>query len=99
MAGFSIPAAEHSTITSWGKENEALAYMNMMDQFSESPLVAVVSDSYDIYNACENIWGGTLKDKVMGKNGTIVVRPDSGDPPEVVVNVLNILGYGFYRFY
>jgi nicotinamide phosphoribosyltransferase len=30
MAGFSIPAAEHSTITSWGKENEVEAYRNMV---------------------------------------------------------------------
>src|SRR5215472_11304053 len=35
MEGFSIPAAEHSTITSWGRENEARAYENMLAQFPE----------------------------------------------------------------
>ena len=35
MAGFSIPAAEHSTITSWGRQNEALAYRNMLQQFAK----------------------------------------------------------------
>lgn len=44
MAGFSIPAAEHSTITSWGKDGEAAAFDNMLTQYSEG-LVAVVSDS------------------------------------------------------
>lgn len=91
MAGFSIPAAEHSTITSWGKDNEALAYENMLTQF-DTGLVAVVSDSYDIYSACESIWGGTLKDKVMERDGLLVVRPDSGFPPTVVCRVLDILG-------
>ena len=49
MAGFSIPAAEHSTITSWGRENEAEAYRNMLRQFAKpGALVAVVSDSWNI---------------------------------------------------
>ncbi len=94
MAGFSIPAAEHSTITSWGKAREADAYANMLSAFPTG-LVAVVSDSYDIYNACEEIWGKQLWEKVMERDGTLVVRPDSGHPPTVVVKVLNLLGEAF----
>lgn len=93
-AGFSIPAAEHSTITSWGKENEAQAYENMLDSFPTG-LVAVVSDSYDVYNACRELWGGQLREKVLSRDGILVVRPDSGYPPEVVVKVLEILGDKF----
>jgi len=40
--------------------------------------VSCVSDSYDIFNACENIWGGALHDKVMARDGTLVIRADSG---------------------
>lgn len=94
MAGFSIPAAEHSTITAWGKEYESYACENMLNQYPEG-LVAVVSDSYDVFNACLNIWGRKLHNKVMGRNGTLVIRPDSGHPPEIVVQVLNILGECF----
>ena len=94
MAGFSIPAAEHSTITSWGRENEAKAMENMLDQFP-SGLVAVVSDSFDIYAACSEIWGGQLKEKILNRDGTLVIRPDSGDPPTVVLEVLNLLGEAF----
>lgn len=96
--GFSIPAAEHSTITSWGKENEAKAYENMIDQFSKpGSIYAVVSDSYDIYNAVENIWGSQLKEKVIASGGRLVVRPDSGVPHEVVLDVVMLLGetYGY----
>jgi len=94
MAGFSIPAAEHSTITSWGKENEAAAYENILRQFPDG-LVAVVSDSYDIYRAVTELWGKELRKQVLERNGTLVVRPDSGKPQEVVVKVLEALGRAF----
>lgn len=81
MPGFSIPAAEHSTMTSWGRDREEAAHENMLDEFEgEGTLVAVVSDSYDLDAAIENIWGGSLRDKVLSRKGTLVVRPDSGDP-------------------
>ena len=96
MSGFSIPAAEHSTMTSWGRENEEKAYENMLVQYAKpGAVIAVVSDSYDIYNACKNIWGGSLKQKVIDSGATIVVRPDSGDPATVVINVLTILEHQF----
>ncbi|HCK91995.1 MAG TPA: nicotinate phosphoribosyltransferase [Gammaproteobacteria bacterium] len=92
MAGFSIPAAEHSTITSWGRDNESKAYGNMLEQFGgKDKLVAVVSDSYDIWNAIDNIWGDELKLEVQSMGGTLVVRPDSGEPVEIVPQVIERL--------
>ena len=96
MAGFSIPAAEHSTITSWGRENEAEAYRNMLRQFAKpGALVAVVSDSWNIYESVEKIWGEQLKQEVIDSGATIVIRPDSGEPIEVVSRVAHILGEKF----
>lgn len=96
MAGFSIPAAEHSSITSWGKENEVDAYRNMLTQFAKpGSLVAVVSDSYDIYNAITNLWGGKLKEEVIASGATVVIRPDSGNPPDVVLKCLELLDEKF----
>lgn len=92
MSGYSIPAAEHSTITSWGKDNEVLAYWNMLSKFGgKGKVFACVSDSYDIYNACEHLWGRQLKQSVMDSGATVVIRPDSGYPPETVVKCLTIL--------
>jgi nicotinamide phosphoribosyltransferase len=96
VAGFSIPAAEHSTITSWGRENEVEAYRNMLKQFGRpGSLLAVVSDSYDIYNAVDNLWGKELRQEVINSGATVVVRPDSGDPVEVVTAVVKILANRF----
>jgi nicotinamide phosphoribosyltransferase len=57
--------------------------------------VAVVSDSYNVYEACEKLWGEVLRDKVLKREGTLVVRPDSGYPRDVVIKVLEILGDKF----
>lgn len=91
MAGFSIPAAEHSTITVWGgPESEINAFENMIKQFAgEGKLYATVSDSYDIMAACEK-WS-SLKEEIIQAGGTLVVRPDSGDPTRMVVAVIKKL--------
>lgn len=94
MAGFSIPAAEHSTITSWGRKREVDAYRNVLEQFPKG-LVAVVSDSYDVMHACSQFWGKELRELVMQRDGVLVVRPDSGHPPTIVVEVLETLGRSF----
>jgi nicotinamide phosphoribosyltransferase len=96
MAAFSIPAAEHSTITSWGRDNEVDAYRNMLRQFAKpGALVAVVSDSYDIFNAIREHWGKTLKEEVIRSGATVVIRPDSGDPVAVVHQCLELLDEAF----
>ena len=96
IAGFSIPAAEHSTITSWGRDGEVNAYRNMVNQFAKpGAILAVVSDSYDIYNAAEKLWGEALRQQVIDSGATVVIRPDSGDPVEVNCNLIQILDRKF----
>ena len=95
VAGFSIPAAEHSTITSWGRDNEVDAYRNMLNQFAKpNSLVAVVSDSYDILAACDK-WGTELKQQVIDSGATVIIRPDSGHPETVVLQVVQRLDKWF----
>lgn len=92
MAAFSIPASEHSTITAWGRDGEEAAYRNMVTKFGQpGKLVACVSDSYDIWNAVENFWCGSLRKEVEASGATLVIRPDSGVPQEVVLKTLQIL--------
>lgn len=96
MPGFSIPAAEHSTITAWGRDREEAAYANMLDRFDgDGAIVAVVSDSYDLDNAIEHIWGERLRGRVLARKGTLVVRPDSGDPVETPARTLARLWEAF----
>lgn len=96
MAGYSIPAAEHSTITSWGRAGELDAYRNMLRSYAKpGALFAVVSDSYDLANAVENLWGKALRQQVIDSGAVLVVRPDSGDPAAVVLRTVLSLERSF----
>lgn len=90
ILAFSIPASEHSTITSWGKDNEVKAFENMLDSYPTGT-IACVSDSFDIIKACGMYWGGILRSKILQRDGRLVVRPDSGDPVETLKQVFAIL--------
>ncbi|KAK6034063.1 nicotinate phosphoribosyltransferase, (NAPRTase) family [Cooperia oncophora] len=92
MAGFSIPATEHSTITTWTREGEVAAFRNMLRQYPKGS-ISVVSDSYDVFHAVSSIWGEQLREEVIerGKRGCLVIRPDSGDPVTVLLKVLGLL--------
>lgn len=95
MAAYSVPAAEHSTITSWGREREADAYRNMLAQFGKpGAIVSVVSDSYDLFAALD-MWGGELKQAVLESGATLVIRPDSGEPVEIVMKTVRALDAAF----
>lgn len=70
----------------------------MVDTFGgDGKMVAVVSDSYDLYRAVSEIWGKELRSKVENMGGTLVVRPDSGDPTVVPLDTIDMLGeiFGF----
>lgn len=88
MPGFSIAAMEHSTVTSWGVDSEKDAYQNMLRK-SPTESTACVIDSYDTHNAVENIFGGELRDEILRHSGTVVLRPDSGNPVNVLLDVFN----------
>jgi len=91
-----VPAAEHSSITSWRRNRETDAYRNMLRKFGgKYPFIAVVSDSYDVFHAVRDIWGEELKDEVIQCGSMLVVRPDSGNPVEVVLKILLILDSKF----
>ncbi len=90
MLAFSIPASEHSTITSWTEPLEVKAFENMLDQYPTG-LVACVSDSFDIIRACKDYWGTALRDKILSRDGRLVIRPDSGDPRQTLKQIFHIL--------
>ena len=97
IGGISIPAAEHSTITSWGKnaegnyDNELAAYQNMLTQYPMG-LVAVVTDSYNMYRTCAELWP-KLKEDIANRSGKLVIRPDSGEAKDVLPTLMGLIAY------
>ncbi|MCK5020135.1 MAG: nicotinate phosphoribosyltransferase [Candidatus Peribacteraceae bacterium] len=91
MVSFSIPAAEHSTQTILMREGEPIQQKRMLEQFGgKYPLIAIVSDSYDIYESTKR-WATSFRQDVIDSKSTIIIRPDSGKPSEVVLRVLETL--------
>lgn len=88
--GKSIPATEHSTCTLLGKEGELEVFKHVLQTFPTG-VVACVSDSYDIFKACSEHWGETLKHEVLKRKGVLVIRLDSGDPVKTILAVFEIL--------
>lgn len=96
VVGVSVPAAEHSTVTSWGQGNEQMAYFNIMKAYPDNAMVSIVCDSYDTINAVEHIFGDILYETVTHRDGgVIILRPDSGNPPVMLAHVLAILARKF----
>lgn len=95
MSGFSIPASEHSTMTILGREGEYKQFWRMFTKFAKpNALFACVSDSYNIMNAVKFI-GTELKEQLLLSGATMVVRPDSGVPHEVALDVIRELDKHF----
>lgn len=82
----SLPATEHSVMTSWPTEEAAIR--NMIDHFGgEGCVFSVVMDSYDYDAALIEVLPRVAPFLKM-KGGTMMLRPDSGDPIEVVLSGL-----------
>lgn len=82
MAGYSINATEHSIMSSSNFEEgdlragEARMMSRLLDLNPTGP-VACVSDTYDIYYACKHLWGEKFKQRILERDGVLVIRPDS----------------------
>lgn len=88
--GNSVPATEHSNMTLLGEEGELEVFKHILKTFPTG-IVACVSDSYNIFRACAEYWGEELKELVLSREGTLVIRPDSGDPVMTLKKVFEIL--------
>jgi len=82
--GTSIPATEHSVMTSWRTEREAI--LNTIDHFGAG-VYATVMDSYDYQRALDKIVP-SVKEEKNKKGGFWVFRPDSGDPVDAILLAL-----------
>lgn len=92
----SIPAAEHSAILVWGKDKEDAALDHIVRQFiDKGGAVSIVSDTTDYERTVEKVWCGTMRDHIKNGRGLLVVRPDSGEPNEVVPWTLRTLANSY----
>ena len=86
-----VPSSEHSVAESYGPENELEYFEHIIETIPNGPL-SIVSDTWDIWNVLTN-YMPKLKDKIMARNGRVVIRPDSGDPADIICGTLDKMNY------
>ena len=79
---FSVPASEHAVMTAYGKEEEISGFKRLMEQYPTG-ILSVVSDSFDLWKVCTEFLT-TLKEQILAREGKLVIRPDSGDPVDII---------------
>lgn len=90
----SINASEHSSVTAWTRINEMDMILNHIEENKGKAIIACVMDSYDYFNAVRQVCreGGVFQEKINSPEYPVfVMRPDSGDPKEILNGTLDIM--------
>jgi len=91
MAGYSIPASEHSTTTSHGEANEIDLITQMFDAYAyKGAMFATVIDSYDALRFVRK-YGPLFKERLIESGAKWIFRPDSGDSVKMPIKIIQEL--------
>jgi nicotinamide phosphoribosyltransferase len=82
LLGCSVPATEHSVMCAGGELGELETFERLL-RIYPSGIVSVVSDTWDLWSVCTKILPA-LKDRILARDGKLVIRPDSGNPADIV---------------
>jgi nicotinamide phosphoribosyltransferase len=65
-----------------GKEDEVETFRRLLETYPTG-ILSVVSDTWDLWKVCtEHVV--TLKEEILARDGKLVIRPDSGDPVDIL---------------
>ena len=82
LIGASVPATEHSVMCMGTKEAEVDTFRRLMKLYPTG-ILSVVSDTWNLWDVCTKFLP-TLKDEILARDGKLVIRPDSGDPVDII---------------
>ncbi len=84
LIGGSIPATEHSVMSMGLEANERDTFVRLITEVYPKGPVSIVSDTWDFWHVLCVILP-SIKDIILARDGKVVIRPDSGDPVDIVV--------------
>jgi nicotinamide phosphoribosyltransferase len=82
LIGASVPATEHSVMCMGTKESEIDTFKRLLTLYPTG-ILSVVSDTWDLWKVCTE-YLPTLKEQILSREGKLVIRPDSGDPVDII---------------
>src|SRR5690606_3285764 len=83
LIGGSVAATEHSVMSMGQNNAEQDTFERLITEVYPSGIVSIVSDTWDLWKVLTE-YLPNLKDKVMARDGKVVIRPDSGDPVDII---------------
>ena len=83
LVAATVPATEHSVMCAGGKEDELETFRRLICEVYPNGIVSIVSDTWDFWQVVEDFLP-KLKKEIMARNGRVVIRPDSGDPVDII---------------
>lgn len=83
LIGGSVPATEHSVMCLGGSESEKETYHRLITKVYPKGIISIVSDTWNYWAVLDEIIRG-LKDDILARDGKVVIRPDSGDPVDII---------------
>ena len=94
LVAASVDATEHSVMCSYEDSGEKESLKHLMTNVTPTGILSVVSDTWDFWQLVTE-YLPELKDVIMARDGTVVIRPDSGDPVDIICgtaskNVINV---------
>jgi nicotinamide phosphoribosyltransferase len=82
FVGGSVNATEHSVMCAGTKDDEIGTFRNLMETYPTG-ILSIVSDTWDLWKVCtEHV--STLKEEILARDGKVVIRPDSGNPVDIL---------------
>lgn len=91
LAG-TVPATEHSVMCAGGDENERDTFERLLALYPAG-ILSVVSDTWDFWGVLTDHLPA-LHDTIMKRDGKLVIRPDSGDPADIICGTVRRMGAG-----
>jgi nicotinamide phosphoribosyltransferase len=95
LAG-TVPATEHSVMCAGGEDDERETFKRLLNLYP-SGILSVVSDTWNLWDVLTKHLPA-LHDEVMARDGKLVIRPDSGDPADIICGTVRGNGPGAARF-
>lgn len=83
LVAATVPATEHSVMCAGGKDTEIDTYRRLINELYPTGIISIVSDTWDFWQVIEK-YLPKLKEDIMKRDGRVVIRPDSGDPVDII---------------
>lgn len=93
LVGASVNATEHSVTCSWIEEGEEAFIDYLMETSAKTGILSIVADTWDFWSFVTDLLP-KMHNRIMARDGKLVIRPDSGDPVDILCGTHPLFGTG-----